>query len=92
MKQFNEDMYLILPSVLEDLLRQPPINPSIFLNGIKSQSIKGSILLTIEELREAVKDGYDEGRDSVVNDWNDFKGAFEQYLKRKGINITENGK
>lgn len=51
MKQFNKDIYLIDPHVLENLLKQPPINPQLFLEGVKSQSIKGSILITIEELR-----------------------------------------
>jgi len=48
---------------------------------------KNVIVLTIGELKQAVKDGYDEGRDSQTNGWNDFKGVFEQFLKRKGIEI-----
>ena len=59
------------------------------INGhpCKLKSLSGGIVLTIEELKEVLKDGYDEGRSSVYLEFDDFKGVWEQFLKRKGIQI-----
>lgn len=87
MKLFNKDIYLIDPDVLENSLRQPPINPEIFLNGVKSQSIKGSIVLTIEEARELFNAGREKGWEVTVPTDDDEAPDFETYLTLKGIDI-----
>jgi hypothetical protein len=68
MKQHNKDIYLIDPSVLENLLRQPPINPSTFLEGIKSQSIKGSIVLTRSELLDLMQESIEHSHPVLTRD------------------------
>jgi hypothetical protein len=89
MKQYDKDIYLITPSVLEELLRQPQINPSIFLKGIKSQSIKGSIILTIDELEAlwdaAHSNGEIDGLQSVEYMLGTETIDFETYIQSKGI-------
>jgi len=68
MKQYNKDIYLIDPSVLENLLKQPPINPSMFLDGIKSQSIKGSIILTEEELLDLMQEAIEHAHTTLLRE------------------------
>lgn len=80
MKLYDKDVYIISPKVLEGLLRQPPINPEFLLEGIKSQSIKGSIVLTIEELKEMW---------AMAKSGPDFPGVFELFLKSKGLTIKQ---
>jgi hypothetical protein len=93
MKQFNKDIYLIDPGVLENLLKQPPVNPSIFLDGIKSQSIKGSIVLTIEELAQLWNAGHSAGMEDAGATLRKPAVDFEAYLESKGIKMEEpNGK
>lgn len=86
MKQYNEDVYIISPIVLENLLRRPPVNPDDLLEAVKSQSIKGSIVLSPEELRELWKAGAQHGYES------DFGGPapdLETYLQSKGLTIKQ---
>lgn len=91
MKQYNEDVYIISPIVLENLLRRPPVNPDNLLEAVKSQSIKGSIVLSPEELREM----WDECREET---WQDARPTtkyekptrlpgFEGYMESKGLTI-----
>ena len=80
MKQFDKDIYLIDPHVLESLLRQPPINPQILLDGIKSQSIKGKIILSMEELKYLFDSAYMAG-------YNDTGASLEDYFTVNKIQI-----
>lgn len=68
MIQYNKDIYLIVPSVLENLLKQPPINPSIFLDSIKSQSIKGKIILTEEELLDLMQEAIEHANITLLRE------------------------
>lgn len=52
MKQINDDFHLISEKFLKDVLRQPPLDPDYWWKQKKSTSLKGAILITIEELRE----------------------------------------
>lgn len=73
----EQGVFLITKERMED---SAPVHVAY---ASKEESV---IVLTLEELREAIKDGYDEGRDSSKNDWDDFKAVFEQFCKRKGLN------
>lgn len=94
MEQINGDFHLISEDFLKEVLRRPPLDPDYWWKQKKSTSLKGTIIVTIEELREVWMGGanrmeflYGKNRGGAEENIPDF----ETYLQSKGITLMTNG-
>lgn len=82
MEYIKGDFHLISEEFLKEVLRQPPLDVDYWWKQKRSSSLKGTIIVTIEELRECFKWGMSSFEDTQTPD-----KSFDDFLQSKGITL-----
>lgn len=82
MQKIDTDTYLIEKKTVKRLIEQPPLNADLWLSTRKATSLKGKIILTVDELMQCFKWGMASFEDTQTPEQ-----SFNDFLQDKGINI-----
>jgi len=83
MKHLTNDTYLVSDPALKSLISQPPLNVDGFMEQQKEKSIKGTIVISVEELRKV----FVAGMEYVKEQSSSLGVDFNTYMKFQGIEI-----
>lgn len=78
MKHFTDDAYLLSAPALKNLISQPPLDVDGFVSRQKDKSIKGAIVLYVDELRSVFVAGIKYAQEQSGNTGIDFNAFMEQ--------------